>query len=31
LLMVPLEYGDKNRFSLLTDAGRAHLDKQSVS
>ena len=31
LLMVPLEYGDKNRFSLLTDAGRAHLDKQSTS
>ena len=31
LLMVPLEHGDKNRFSLLTDAGRAHLDKQSVS
>ncbi len=31
LLMVPAEYGDKNRFSLLTDAGRAHLDKQSTS
>jgi len=31
LLMVPLEHGDKNRFSLLTDAGRAHLDKQSTS
>ncbi len=31
LLMVPVEYGDKNRFSLLTDAGRAHLDKQSTS
>ena len=31
LLMVPLEYGDKNRFSLLTKAGRAHLDKQSTS
>ena len=30
LLMVPIEYGDKNRFSLLTDAGRAHLDKQST-
>ena len=31
LLMVPLEHGDKNRFSLLTDAGRAHLDKQSTT
>ncbi|MGA0380830.1 MAG: hypothetical protein ACO3NJ_08595 [Candidatus Poseidoniaceae archaeon] len=31
LLMVPLEHGDKNRFSLLTEAGRAHLDKQSTS
>ena len=31
LLIVPLEHGDKNRFSLLTDAGRAHLDKQSTS
>ena len=31
LLMVPLEFGDKNRYSLLTNAGRAHLDKQSTS
>ena len=31
LLMVPLEFGDKNRYSLLTSAGRAHLDKQSTS
>lgn len=31
LLMVPLKFGDKNRYSLLTDAGRAHLDKQSTS
>ena len=31
LLMVPLEFGEKNRFAQLTDAGRAHLDKQSTS
>ena len=31
LLMVPLKFGDKNRYSLLTDAGKAHLDKQSTS
>ena len=31
LLMVPIQYGDKNRFSLLTSAGKAHLDKQSTS
>ena len=30
-LIVPAEYGDKNRFSLLTDAGKAHLDKRSTS
>ena len=28
LLEVPYEHGDKNRFAVLTDAGRAHLDKQ---
>ena len=31
LLEVPFEHGDKNRFAVLTDAGRAHLDKQSTS
>ena len=31
LLEVPFEHGDKNRFAILTDAGRAHLDKQSTS
>ena len=31
LLRVPIEFGEKNRFAQLTDAGRAHLDKQSTS
>ena len=30
-LIVPAEYGDKNRFSLLPDAGKAHLDNRSTS
>ncbi len=31
LLIVPTEFGEKNRFSMLTESGRAHLDKQSIS